>query len=138
MAELREKFLFAYGSTGTHGATSDRIWPFTKLGEAEQKEIMARLNGEELLAGPLRTLAKSKILRSGAAPNIFFTSHLRTSSCMPIQISNGQTARLFRCELSARERVPAETFLETPPGPPGGNFRSGRVRSLPALQILPS
>lgn len=73
LSELRDSYQFGYGSSSAGTShTSDRVWPFTVLYPEDQRQIIDRINGEELIAGALHKYAKSDVIADGTASNVFF------------------------------------------------------------------
>lgn len=73
LSDLKETYLFAYGAEGGSAAvTSDRVWPFMAVYRVDQGYMLSRINGEELIAGALRTYARNPVIEDGIAANVFF------------------------------------------------------------------
>ncbi|HKB68325.1 MAG TPA: phosphoribosyltransferase family protein [Pyrinomonadaceae bacterium] len=73
LGELKESYLFGYGAgLGSVSTSSDRVWPFTAVYRTDQGYMLNRVNGEELIAGALRSYARNPIIEEGVAANVFF------------------------------------------------------------------
>jgi hypothetical protein len=66
--DFLSQYQFAYGSN----APSDRIWPFTPVFRNDEKIMIERLNGGEILTGALRKFKDVDIIENGSTVNVLY------------------------------------------------------------------